>query len=59
MLATKPLDQAGAHYDLGRAYYGAGKNAEALDQIEASLEAAPNFKPAQKLLLKLSPESKN
>ncbi len=59
VLATKPLDQAGAHYDLGRAYYGAGKNAEALDQIEASLEAAPNFKPAQKLLLKLSPESKN
>jgi len=59
VLATKPLDQAGAHYDLGRAYFGAGKKAEALDQIEASLEAAPNFKPAQKLLLKLSTDSKN
>ena len=59
VIAGKPLDQAGAHYDLGRAYMGAGKNAEALDQIEASLEAAPNFKPAQKLLLKLSTESKN
>jgi tetratricopeptide (TPR) repeat protein len=59
VLATKPLDQAGAHYDLGRALAGAGKKAEALDQIEASLEAAPNFKPAQKLLLKLSTESKN
>lgn len=59
VLATKPLDQAGAHYDLGRALYGAGKNAEALEQIEASLEAAPSFKPAQKLLLKLSTESKN
>jgi cellulose synthase operon protein C len=59
VLATKPLDQAGAHYDLGRAYFGAGKKTEALEQIEASLEAAPNFKPAQKLLLKLSTDSKN
>jgi cellulose synthase operon protein C len=59
VLASKPLDQAGAHYDLGRAYFGAGKKAEALDQIEASLEVAPNFKPAQKLLLMLSTESKN
>jgi tetratricopeptide (TPR) repeat protein len=59
VLATKPLDQAGAHYDLGRAYFGAGKKKEALDQIEASLEAAPTFKPAQKLLLQLSTEPKN
>jgi tetratricopeptide (TPR) repeat protein len=59
VLAAKPLDQAGAHYDLGRAFYGAGKNAEALEQVEASLEAAPSFKPAQKLLLKLSTEPKN
>jgi tetratricopeptide (TPR) repeat protein len=59
VLAGKPLDQAGAHYDLGRAYYGAGKNAQALEEIQASLEAAPGFKPAQKLLLKLSTESKN
>jgi cellulose synthase operon protein C len=59
VLAGKPLDQAGAHYDLGRALAGAGKNAQALDQVEQSLEAAPSFKPAQKLLLKLSTESKN
>ncbi len=59
VLAGKPLDQAGAHYDLGRAFAAAGKNAEALEQVEASLEAAPSFKPAQKLLLKLSTESKN
>ena len=59
VLAGNPLDQAGAHYDLGRAYFGAGKTTEARDQIEASLEAAPSFKPAQKLLLKLSTESKN
>jgi cellulose synthase operon protein C len=59
VLAAKPLDQAGAHYDLGRAYFGAGKTAEAREQIEDSLEAAPSFKPAQKLLLQLSTESKN
>jgi tetratricopeptide (TPR) repeat protein len=59
VLAGNPLDQAGAHYDLGRAYFGAGKTGEAREQIEASLEAAPSFKPAQKLLLKLSTESKN
>jgi hypothetical protein len=59
VLAGKPLDQAGAHYDLGRAYYGAGKKPQALEEIQASLEAAPSFKPAQKLLLKLSTEPKN
>jgi cellulose synthase operon protein C len=59
VLAAKPLDQAGAHYDLGRALLGAGKTAQAREEVEASLEAAPDFKPAQKLLLKLSSESKN
>ncbi len=59
VLAAKPLDQAGAHYDLGRAYFAAGKTDQAREQIESSLEAAPTFKPALKLLLKLSPESKN
>jgi thioredoxin-like negative regulator of GroEL len=59
VLAAKPADQAGAHYDLGRAFMEAGKTSQARDEIEAALEAAPNFKPAQKLLLKLSTESKN
>jgi Flp pilus assembly protein TadD len=59
VLASKPDDQAGAHYDLGRAYFGAGKTAQAREEILASLEAAPDFKPAQRLLLKLSAESKN
>jgi tetratricopeptide (TPR) repeat protein len=58
VLASKPLDQAGAHYDLGRALLDAGKTAQARDEIEAALEAAPTFKPAQKLLLKLSTEPK-
>jgi tetratricopeptide (TPR) repeat protein len=58
VVASKPLDQAGAHYDLGRALLEAGKTAQARDEIEAALEAAPTFKPAQKLLLKLSTEPK-
>lgn len=54
VVATKPLDQAGAHYDLARAYHAAKQDVKAREQVEESLEAAPNFKPAQKLLLQLS-----
>ncbi len=54
VVATKPLDQAGAHYDLARAYHAAKQNAKAREEVETALEAAPNFKPAQKLLLQLS-----
>ena len=54
-LAMKPLDQAAAHYDLARAYSTANKAAEAIDEVLLSLEAAPGYRPAQKLLLKLSP----
>ncbi|MDQ6675907.1 MAG: tetratricopeptide repeat protein, partial [Acidobacteriota bacterium] len=54
LVATKPLDQAGAHYDLARAYHIGRQNAKAREEVETSLEAAPGFKPAQKLLLELS-----
>lgn len=54
VVATKPLDQAGAHYDLARAYHAAKQDAKAREEVETSLEAAPSFKPAQKLLLQLS-----
>lgn len=54
LVATKPDDQAGAHYDLARAYHIGKQNAKAREEVETSLEAAPNFKPAQKLLLELS-----
>jgi tetratricopeptide (TPR) repeat protein len=57
VVAAKPLDQAGAHYDLARAYAAAKENDKAREQVELSLEAAPTFKPAQKLLLQLSPET--
>jgi len=54
LVATKPLDQAGAHYDLARALHLAKQDAKAREEVELSLEAAPSFKPAQKLLLQLS-----
>lgn len=49
----KPIDPAGAHYNLARAYNAAGNKEKAKDEVLVSLEAAPGFKPAQKLLLEL------
>ncbi len=54
VVAAKPLDQATAHYDLARAYHAAKQDDKAREQVETALEAAPMFKPAQKLLLQLS-----
>jgi tetratricopeptide (TPR) repeat protein len=47
-------DRAAAHYNLARAYRAAQRLEEAKDQVLLSLEAAPNYRPAQKLLLELS-----
>lgn len=54
LVGMKPLDAAGAHFDLARALRAARKNDEALEQVLLALEAAPGFKPAQKLLLELN-----
>jgi tetratricopeptide (TPR) repeat protein len=54
VLAKKPIDQAQAHFDLARAYRAAHENQKATDECLASLEAAPGFRPAQKLLVELS-----
>lgn len=52
-VATHPLDMAGAQYDLASAYLAAGKRDKAEETVLLALEAAPNFRPAQKLLLEL------
>jgi len=52
-LAMKPLDMAQAQFDVARAYLAAGDKGKAEESVLASLEAAPGFKPAQKLLLEL------
>lgn len=53
-LTLKPADVAESHLDLARALTAAHQTSEAKDQVLLSLEAAPNYKPAQQLLLQLS-----
>jgi Flp pilus assembly protein TadD len=48
-----PLDKASAEYDLAEAYYDSGQRDKAENCVLASLEAAPDYQPAQKLLLQL------
>jgi tetratricopeptide (TPR) repeat protein len=54
VLALKPSDAAASHLDLARALNAAHQISEAKDQVLLALEAAPNYKPAQQLLLQLS-----
>lgn len=52
-VTTRPLDMAGAQYDLASAYMAAGQRDKAQETVLLALEAAPDFRPAQKLLLEL------
>jgi tetratricopeptide (TPR) repeat protein len=54
VVAAKPLDAASAHFNLARAYRVAKRNDDAKEQLILSLEAAPGYRPAQKMLLELS-----
>jgi tetratricopeptide (TPR) repeat protein len=54
VLARDPIDPAQAHFNLARAYNQDHQIEQAKDELLASLEAAPGFRPAQKLLLELS-----
>ena len=53
VLGLHPLDQASAQFNLARAYLAAGQKDNAEEHVLASLEAAPGYRPAQKLLLQL------
>ena len=57
-LAEKPNDKADAHYHLARAYQAARQSDKAEDHVLEALEAAPGFRPAQKLLLELNAQKK-
>jgi cellulose synthase operon protein C len=60
VVALNPLDKAGAHFKLAQAYYAAGQRDKAEESVLASLEAAPGYRPAQKLLLEIEhPEQKD
>jgi hypothetical protein len=54
VLTGPPIDLAGAHYELARAYQANHQMDQARDEVVSALEAAPGFKPAQKLLLELN-----
>ena len=55
VLARNPLDPAQAHFDLAqRVSWRTSRPEQAKDELLAALEAAPGFRPAQKLLLELS-----
>jgi tetratricopeptide (TPR) repeat protein len=53
VLALKPLDMASAEFDVAKAYLAAGDKAKAEDSVLASLEVAPGYQPAQRLLLEI------
>jgi len=53
VLAMRPLDMALAKFDLAKAYLASGDKAKAEENVLGSLEAAPGFKPAQKMLLEI------
>jgi tetratricopeptide (TPR) repeat protein len=54
VLALGTVDKAGAHFQLAKALVQSKKYDDARDEVLSSLEAAPGFKPAQKLLLELN-----
>src|SRR6266851_5204401 len=53
VIALGPIDKASAQFNVARAYFAAGQKDKAEDHVLASLEVAPDYRPAQKLLLQL------
>jgi len=58
VVSSKPVDPADAHYNLARAYWAARKTDPAEDHIIQALEAAPGYRPAQKMLLEITASKK-
>ena len=59
IVTHNPIDPAQSHFDLARAYNANHQTDQAKDELFSALEAAPGFRPAQKLLLELNaPEKK-
>ena len=58
VVAMQPSDKASAEFNLARAYFAAGQKDKAQDNVLQALEAAPDYRPAQKLLLQLQDSAK-
>jgi tetratricopeptide (TPR) repeat protein len=54
LLGMHPVDIAGSHYNLAKAYQANGQKDQAREEAISALEAAPDFRPAQKLLLEVT-----
>jgi tetratricopeptide (TPR) repeat protein len=54
VLAKAPTDPAASHFSLAKAYRTANRPDDAKDELLLALEAAPGYRPAQKMLLELS-----
>ena len=59
VVALNPLDKAGAQFNLAQAYYASGQRDKAEESVLAALEAAPGYRPAQKLLLEIEHPEQN
>jgi tetratricopeptide (TPR) repeat protein len=57
VVASHPVDKAGAEFKLAQAYLAAGQKDKAQESVLAALETAPGYRPAQKLLLELQETS--
>jgi tetratricopeptide (TPR) repeat protein len=56
LLALRPLDTAAANFGLAQALRLTGDNARARRHLLESLETAPNYRPAQRMLLEMTGE---
>ncbi|MEO8735694.1 MAG: tetratricopeptide repeat protein [Edaphobacter sp.] len=54
VVASNPLDKAGAEFHLAQAYLAVGQKDKAEESVLNALEAAPGYRPAQKMLLELN-----
>jgi cellulose synthase operon protein C len=58
VVAMHPIDITSARFNLAQAYLAAGQADKAKENVLLALEAAPDYRPAQKLLLKLEADDK-
>ncbi|HEY2470242.1 MAG TPA: tetratricopeptide repeat protein [Terracidiphilus sp.] len=58
VVALNPLDKANAEFELAEAYRDNGQPDKAKDSVLQALEAAPDYRPAQQLLLQLEGSNK-
>ncbi len=54
VVALNPLDQAAAHYNVAKAWRAASNLEQAKEHLLLALEAAPGYRPAQRMLLELN-----